>query len=182
VTGAYSAPDAAADGTIRAVSVLRTVARAKVNLTLEIRGRRPDGYHELESLTAFTRFGDTLEFRAGQPFSIQVDGPFATSIPGGNLVQRAAELYAQFASTRQAGDALSSGEGGLPVASGLFRLDKQIPVAAGLGGGSADAAAALRLLSGLADEAALRPELRCCRLPASLALTFRFACSRSRPS
>ena len=154
MTGAYSAPDAAADSNIRAVSVLRTVARAKVNLTLEIRGRRPDGYHELESLTAFTRFGDTLEFRAGQPFSLQVDGPFASSIAGGNLVQRAAELYVQYANAREAADALTTGEGVLPIASGIFRLDKQIPVAAGLGGGSADAAAALRLLSGLADGAA----------------------------
>jgi 4-diphosphocytidyl-2-C-methyl-D-erythritol kinase len=138
---------------------LRTVARAKVNLTLAIRGRRPDGYHELESLTAFTRFGDTLEFRAGQPFSLEVDGPFATAIAGGNLIERAAELYARHANMRMAGEALTTGGGVLPVAAGIFRLDKQIPVAAGLGGGSADAAAALRLLSGLTSDAALRTDI-----------------------
>ena len=139
MSGAGSAPaDAAADDIIRRACVFQSIARAKVNLTLEIRGRRPDGYHELESLTAFTRFGDVLHFQPGCPYSLQAGGPFAAAIAGGNLIQRAAERHAN------ADDTLRT--------SGAFRLDKRIPVAAGLGGGSADAAAALRLLAGIPDD------------------------------
>ncbi len=110
------------------------LARAKVNLTLEIRGKRADGYHELESLVLFADFGDRLEYRVGGPFSLSIEGPFALGLDrGGNLVERAALAYAQ------------QHRGGEP--SGAFRLIKNIPVAAGLGGGSADAAAAFRLLA-----------------------------------
>jgi 4-diphosphocytidyl-2-C-methyl-D-erythritol kinase len=125
-----------------AVSTMHDVACAKVNLTLEILGRRPDGYHQLESLAAFTRFGDGLEYDAAKPFSLDVSGPFASVIEGGNLIAKAAALYADPADP-----------------SGAFRLDKQIPVAAGLGGGSADAAAALRLLAGLPPDARGRSAL-----------------------
>lgn len=110
------------------------LARAKVNLTLEIRGKRADGYHELESLVLFADFGDRLEYRAGEPFSFTIEGPFAAGLEtGGNLVERAAFAYAQ--------------QHGSSEPSGAFRLIKNIPVAAGLGGGSADAAAAFRLLA-----------------------------------
>jgi 4-diphosphocytidyl-2-C-methyl-D-erythritol kinase len=128
----------AARGDSIAGAGMRDVARAKVNLTLQIRGRRPDGYHELESLTAFTRFGDFVKYRAGAPFSLDADGPFAPAIEGGNLIARAAALYADAAGT--------------PESRGAFLLEKHIPVAAGLGGGSADAAAALRLLAGMPSD------------------------------
>ncbi len=128
--------------------VLRSVARAKVNLTLYVRGRRPDGYHELESLVAFTQFGDILTLNPGQPFSLEVDGPFAEAIEGGNLIEKAARLYREH-SALVASRGRAAAESPAMAAAGAFRLDKQIPVAAGLGGGSADAAAALRLLAGV---------------------------------
>lgn len=107
-------------------------ARAKVNLTLEIKGKRPDGYHELESLVLFADFGDIVEYRPGGAFSLRVTGPFAAALQGDNLLERAARAYT----------ALSGSDPG-----GAFHLAKHIPVAAGLGGGSADAAAALRILA-----------------------------------
>jgi 4-diphosphocytidyl-2-C-methyl-D-erythritol kinase len=126
------------------MSMREDIARAKVNLTLEILGRRPDGYHALRSLVAFAHFGDGLSLNPGKVFSLSVDGPFAAALEGGNLIQTAAQLYAHAASASDAATAE-------PV--GAFRLTKRIPVAAGLGGGSADAAAALRLLAGLPSEA-----------------------------
>jgi 4-diphosphocytidyl-2-C-methyl-D-erythritol kinase len=127
---------------LRGVSVASETARAKVNLTLEILGRRADGYHELRSLVAFADFGDTLglEYPAGA-FALEVDGPFASALGGGNLVQAAAEFYARSC------PAGAGAAGQVPHPWGAFRLTKRIPVAAGLGGGSADAAAALRLLA-----------------------------------
>jgi 4-diphosphocytidyl-2-C-methyl-D-erythritol kinase len=109
-------------------------APAKVNLTLRVLGRRSDGYHEIESLVAFARCGDTLRFSPGGELSLTVRGPTA-ALAGDNtdnLVLKAARALA----------ARSSG-----VTLGAFELDKQLPVAAGLGGGSADAAAALRLIA-----------------------------------
>ncbi len=107
-------------------------ARAKINLTLEIRGRRPDGYHELESLVAFADFGDVLTFRPGSGFLLTMEGPFAAALEGeGNLIETAATRFT--ALTGQ-------------VAGGAFNLVKNLPVAAGIGGGSADAAACLRIL------------------------------------
>jgi 4-diphosphocytidyl-2-C-methyl-D-erythritol kinase len=166
VISADGAHEAAQDGNIRAASVLRDVARAKVNLTLKILGRRPDGYHELESLVAFTRFGDVVELETGQPFSLDVQGPFASAIDGGNLIRRAAEHYARHPTHREESDTAATDPSldvpairtaAMPGTFGAFRLDKQIPVAAGLGGGSADAAAALRLLAGLSAEKADGP-------------------------
>ncbi len=114
------------------LDALRDRAPAKINLTLEIKGKRSDGYHELESLVLFADFGDELEFRPAPDFSLSVDGPFSDGLAGGdNLVRRAASAYAE--------------RYGLSL-SGNFRLRKQLPVAAGLGGGSSDAAAALRIL------------------------------------
>ncbi|MGF1502893.1 MAG: 4-(cytidine 5'-diphospho)-2-C-methyl-D-erythritol kinase [Paracoccaceae bacterium] len=111
-------------------------APAKVNLFLHIRGRRPDGYHLLESLAVFPRLGDRLWAEDGPGLSLSLSGPFADQLPsdGENLVLQAAERLAR-AHGRPARAALS--------------LEKCLPVASGIGGGSADAAAALRALSRL---------------------------------
>jgi 4-diphosphocytidyl-2-C-methyl-D-erythritol kinase len=114
--------------------VLRELARAKVNLTLCVRGRLPSGYHALESLIAFADFGDEVTLTPDARTSVVADGPFADAISGENLVARAAEI----ASAACPG-----------LKTGRFQVTKHIPVAAGLGGGSADAAAALRLLARL---------------------------------
>lgn len=112
-------------------------APAKINLALHVRARMADGYHALETLFAFTRFGDRLEAFAAPDWSLEVsgEGAGATGPEADNLVLRAARAFA--AST------------GCPSRYRL-RLEKRIPVAAGLGGGSADAAATLRLLNRLA--------------------------------
>jgi 4-diphosphocytidyl-2-C-methyl-D-erythritol kinase len=109
-------------------------APAKVNLTLHVLGKRPDGYHELESLVVFADVGDELTFTPGDTLALEVAGPTAASAgdTGDNLVLKAAR-------------ALAERVPGLRL--GRFALDKQLPVAAGLGGGSSDAAAALRLLA-----------------------------------
>jgi 4-diphosphocytidyl-2-C-methyl-D-erythritol kinase len=123
---------------------LREIGRAKLNLTLEILGRRADGYHELRSLVAFAGLGDELALEPGSALDLDINGPFAQSLSGDNLVVRAAE-------------AASVSAPGIKL--GRFRLLKQLPVAAGLGGGSADAAAALRLIAsanrGALSEAAM---------------------------
>jgi 4-diphosphocytidyl-2-C-methyl-D-erythritol kinase len=108
---------------------------AKVNLTLHVLGRRAsDGYHELESLVAFTGAGDLLSLAPGVGLSLSVTGPTAEAAGEGsdNLVLRAARNFAAR----------------FPEAAlGAFALQKTLPVAAGVGGGSSDAAAALRLLA-----------------------------------
>jgi 4-diphosphocytidyl-2-C-methyl-D-erythritol kinase len=108
---------------------LRDTAPAKVNLSLRIVGRRADGYHELESLVAFAGIGDELRLMPGETISLSVSGPFAAASGAAddNLVLKAVRAA------------------GLPA--GAFSLDKRLPVAAGLGGGSSDAAAALRLIA-----------------------------------
>ena len=115
-------------------AALVEIAPAKINLTLRVLGRRKDGYHELESLVVFADFADTLSLQPGGIAALDVGGPFAG--PSGpvadNLVLKA------LAALRHRVDGLTAGR---------FLLDKKIPVAAGLGGGSADAAAALRLLA-----------------------------------
>ena len=114
--------------------MLVETARAKINLYLHIVGRRDDGYHLLDSLVAFAAIGDTLYGAPADAPSLRVDGPFAAELAGeeleSNSVARAARATAA---------AL-----GCPAAI-AFRLVKTLPVAAGLGGGSADAAAALRI-------------------------------------
>jgi 4-diphosphocytidyl-2-C-methyl-D-erythritol kinase len=109
-------------------------APAKVNLTLRVLRRRDDGYHELESLVVFADFGDRLSFSRGGKLALTVSGPSAAQAGEGddNLVLKAARALA----AHRPGTVL-----------GAFDLDKRLPVAAGLGGGSADAAAALRLLA-----------------------------------
>ena len=109
-------------------------APAKINLTLRVLGRRADGYHELESLVAFAGVGDALTFAPGGALTLAISGPTAQAAGDNadNLVLKAARALAE----RIAGLTLGS-----------FALSKRLPVAAGLGGGSADAAAALRLLA-----------------------------------
>ena len=109
-------------------------APAKLNLTLRVVGRRADGYHELESLVAFAGLCDWLGFDPGDDLSLEVFGPRAGEAGPvhENLVVRAAR-------------SLATQIPGLRL--GRFRLIKRLPAAAGLGGGSADAAAALRLLA-----------------------------------
>ena len=109
------------------------MAYAKINLALHIRRRRPDGYHDLESLFAFAVDGDHLRVEPSDTVSLTISGPFAAALSNGvdNLVMRAASAL-QSAFDIEAGAALS--------------LEKNLPVASGIGGGSADAAAALRLL------------------------------------
>jgi len=109
-------------------------APAKINLTLEIRGRRGDGYHELQSLVVFARVGDRLRLVPGKTLALDLRGPLAAALGGAgeNLVLKAArELAARI-------------EG---LTLGRFELWKRLPVAAGIGGGSSDAAAALRLMA-----------------------------------
>ncbi len=115
---------------------MRLDAPAKVNLYLHVVGRRADGFHLLDSLVAFVGTGDTVEVRPAAALGLVVEGPAAGELTAGadNLVLRAARLLA--------------GEAG--VAEGAdIRLIKRLPVAAGIGGGSADAAATLRALARL---------------------------------
>ena len=109
-------------------------AAAKVNLTLHVRGRRPDGWHDLESVVAFSAGGDQLSLEPGATTTLTVSGPTARAAgpDEDNLVLRA---------TRELGERVPGLRGG------AFQLLKRLPVAAGLGGGSSDAAAALRLLA-----------------------------------
>ena len=109
-------------------------ARAKVNLTLRVVGRRVDGYHDLESVVAFADCADRLTLLPGGELQLKTSGPLASACGDAddNLVLKAARLLAE----RVKG-----------LKSGIFTLHKVLPVAAGIGGGSADAAAALRLLA-----------------------------------
>ena len=109
-------------------------APAKVNLTLRVVGRRADGYHDIESLVVFASVGDRLAFAPGHALALTMGGPTAPA---------AGELADNL--VLKAGRALGERVEGLKL--GRFDLSKRLPVAAGLGGGSADAAAALRLLA-----------------------------------
>ncbi|HEU0134995.1 MAG TPA: 4-(cytidine 5'-diphospho)-2-C-methyl-D-erythritol kinase [Allosphingosinicella sp.] len=123
---------------------MHELAYAKLNLALHVRGREPDGYHRIETAFAFAEDGDRLEVAKGDGIGLEVVGPFAGDLAGGdNIVLTAAQALRERSGAR-AGAALT--------------LDKRLPVASGIGGGSADAAAALRLLNrwwslGLDDEA-----------------------------
>ena len=108
------------------MTALRDIGRAKINLTLEVLGRRADGFHELKSLVAFANFGDRLMLDPGDGLDLEVEGPFAAALGPGNLI-----LVAGRAARARVPD----------LRLGRFHLAKLLPVAAGLGGGSADAAA-----------------------------------------
>lgn len=109
--------------------MIREFAPAKVNLALHVTGRRPDGYHLLDSLVVFADVGDRIGVAAG-PLSLEVTGPRAAGVPvdDSNLVLRAARLMG---------------------AEARITLEKHLPAAAGIGGGSSDAAATLRALARL---------------------------------
>jgi 4-diphosphocytidyl-2-C-methyl-D-erythritol kinase len=111
-------------------------ARAKVNLTLRVVGRRVDGYHDLESVVAFADCADHLSLTPAAQLNLTTTGPLAQACgeAADNLVFKAAQLLGERVGDLKCGD---------------FTLDKVLPVAAGIGGGSADAAAALRLLAQL---------------------------------
>ena len=116
-------------------AAIRVGAPAKLNLYLHVTGRRADGYHELDSLVTFTALADTVDITPAECLDVCVTGPFAAALDeGDNLAARAATALAETL--------------GRPAAVEIT-LDKQIPVAAGLGGGSADAAAVLRGLARL---------------------------------
>ena len=119
---------------------LTEAAPAKINLALHVTGRRADGYHSLEMLVVFAEVGDELEAVPAKKDSLSITGPFAQALGNSesNLVLRALAAFR------------ARWPGALP--DGLaIRLSKNLPIAAGLGGGSADAAAALRLFASIAD-------------------------------
>lgn len=142
-------------------------APAKINLALHVTGRRADGYHDLESLVVFADIADEIEVSPAPRDTLAVTGPFAGALAGSdtNLVQRA--LYgfrARFPGR------IDTGLG--------FVLRKNLPVAAGIGGGSADAAAALRLLASLATGPVPQAELAALALQLGADVP---ACLLSRP-
>lgn len=112
------------------------IAYAKINLSLRVVGRRQDGYHLLDSLVAFADIGDRIWAEPAEKLTLAVAGPFAAEVPldDGNLVLQAAALL------RQAGGV---------TCGATLTLEKNLPVASGIGGGSADAAATLRALISL---------------------------------
>lgn len=118
------------------MSTASEIAPAKLNLALHVRGRLPDGRHAIETIFAFCTDGDRLTAELADDISLEIAGPFGTELAEerDNIVLRAAGALAKSADEAQGGR--------------LF-LDKRLPVASGLGGGSADGAAALRLLTSL---------------------------------
>jgi 4-diphosphocytidyl-2-C-methyl-D-erythritol kinase len=114
----------------------REIAPAKLNLALHVRDKLPDGRHAIETAFAFCTDGDRLSASAAEEIKISIEGPFAAELHAGvdNLVIKAAHMLADVAGTKKGAD---------------LKLDKRLPVASGIGGGSADAAAALRLLTSL---------------------------------
>ena len=112
------------------------VAFAKINLALHVRRRRADGYHDIETLFAFAQGGDVLHAHVSDALSLEIDGPF-----GSGLAADDTNLVLQVAALLQSHFGVSQGA--------AIRLDKQLPIASGIGGGSADAAATARLLNRL---------------------------------
>jgi 4-diphosphocytidyl-2-C-methyl-D-erythritol kinase len=125
---------------------LQSFAPAKVNLSLRVLGRRSDGLHELASLVAFASVGDQVTLEPGNALALKIEGAMAAAAgsEAGNLVLKAAHAFAARVE-------------GLKL--GHFTLSKQLPAGAGLGGGSSDAAAALRLLAQTNDLALDDPRL-----------------------
>ena len=124
-------------------------APAKLNLALHIRGKLADGRHRLETVFAFCTDGDVVEAETADDLALRVAGPFADGLAGDNLVVKAAQALRE--------------QSGVDVGAAIY-LTKNLPVASGIGGGSADAAAALRLLTRVwgidpAHASAVAPEL-----------------------
>lgn len=130
-------------------AMIRETAPAKINLALHVTGRRSDGYHLLDSLVAFTALGDEISLTPG-PAALTVTGPFARDLDPGpdNLCLKALRLAG---------------------AEARITLDKRMPVAAGIGGGSADAAAVLRALMRMDIAPIERPERLGADVPVCLA-------------
>ena len=127
------------------------IAPAKLNLALHVRGKLPDGRHALETLFAFCTDGDRVEAELADDVTLEVVGPFAEAIGRDNLVMTAARALCEAAAVGQ---------------GAALRLIKNLPVASGIGGGSADAAAALRVLTRLwsidpAHASSIAPGLGC---------------------
>ena len=129
----------------------REIAAAKLNLALHVRGKRDDGRHDIETLFVFCADGDRLSAEAASELKLEASGPFASALPPAedNLVFRAATLLQARSGTTEGAHIV---------------LQKLLPVASGIGGGSADAAAALRVLTTLWDidpvhASAVAPEL-----------------------
>ena len=130
---------------------VRVFAPAKINLTLHVTGKRDDGYHLLDSLVVFADIGDQLTVAEGRALKLAISGPEATGVPvNGNSILLAARFIGC--------DDLS------------FNLEKNLPTAAGIGGGTADAAAALRGIAQLRglkvpqDMAALGADVPVCKI------------------
>ena len=124
--------------------MLKATARAKINLTLRILGKNETGFHLIESITAFSDFGDEVEiFTNSSCDQLEISGPFAKDLEGDNIVVKALEYFRKETMWTQ------------PVTIKIF---KQIPVAAGLGGGSANAACVLKMLNLLAPKARISDE------------------------
>lgn len=120
------------------VAPARDIAPAKLNLALHVRGKRPDGRHDIETVFAFCTDGDRLSAVGYEAIWVETVGRFAADVPrSGNLVDEAAMMLRD----RRGSHILDGGA--------WITLDKRLPVASGIGGGSADAAATLRLLTGL---------------------------------
>ena len=115
-------------------TAISELAPAKLNLALHVRGKLPDGRHVIETLFAFCIDGDRVEAVAADGVSLDIIGPFAAALEGDNLVLDAAYALREAAGVEQ---------------GAALRLTKKLPIASGIGGGSADAAAALRLLTRL---------------------------------
>jgi 4-diphosphocytidyl-2-C-methyl-D-erythritol kinase len=126
-------------------------APAKINLALHVRSRRGDGYHEIETLFAFLRDGDLLSIALADAETFELCGPFGSDLAPtpDNLVLRARNAFAEIFG---------------PVPPLRITLDKRLPIASGIGGGSADAAAMLRLLARLNGVAVDDPRLSACAL------------------
>jgi 4-diphosphocytidyl-2-C-methyl-D-erythritol kinase len=142
------------------------VAFAKINLALHVRRRRADGYHDIETLFAFAQDGDVLVAKQSEMLSLEIDGPFGIGLEGNqsNLVMQAAlRLQSHFGVSKGA----------------AIRLNKRLPIASGIGGGSADAAATARLLNKLWDLGATEQELADILAPLGADIP---ACVFSRPS
>ena len=108
-------------------------AYAKINLALHVRERRPDGYHRIETIFAFLDQGDVISVEPADQLALEISGPFAKGLSStDNLVLQAARRLAELSGVAQ---------------GARLHLDKRLPVASGIGGGSADAAATLRLLN-----------------------------------
>ena len=112
--------------------MINEFAPAKINLCLHVTGQNGNGYHELDSLVLFTTFGDRISVSQDKDWTLKLSGPYGQDIPQGaeNLVWRAAEMTT-------------------PGGGGIIQLEKNLPPAAGIGGGSSDAAAVIRALSKL---------------------------------